>query len=347
VPVARLTVTLLVPLLLLVVFSFRVGGLSPQHVPIAVVDLDRSAYSLDLITALTSNDRFVVAEVANRTEAENMIRNGESSAAILIPTDFSSKIELQRQASVELLLDDSNPFFAKEISDLAGDSIGAVADNISPEPITANISFMYGVGFGFVNFIAPGVVAMTAMFATTLQTVSFVWERTLGTLDRIRATPVAASSVILGKIAAGSVIGIIQAIVVLVFSYFAFGALVRNIGGVILIVFLVAFIFTGIGVMISSLVKEPRAAMMMNQMINWPMVLLSGVFYPVQALPYPLRLTSLLLPLTYATEGLRAIIIKDLSLAAPQLLLDLGVLSLYAIVTLIVGSCLLFRILSR
>jgi ABC-2 type transport system permease protein len=346
-PAARLIVTLLVPLLLLMVFSFRVGGVAPQHVPIAVVDLDRSSYSSDLMTVLTTDDRFVITRALSRAEAENMIRRGESSAAILVPQDFSKNIERHQQASLELVLDDSNPFFAKSVYDLIDDSVRTAANNLSPQPITAKLSFMYGVGFGFVDFIVPGIVAMTAMFGTTFQALSFVWERTLGTLDRIRSTPVGAGSIILGKIIAGSLIGIAQAIVVLTFSHFVFGAVVRNVGVLILIVFLVAFIFTGIGVTVSALVDEPRAAMMVNQMINWPMVLLSGVFYPVEALPDALRPIASLLPLTYAIEALRAVVIKGLSFGASEVLIDVGVLLLYAAATLALGSRLLFRILSR
>jgi ABC-2 type transport system permease protein len=346
VPVARLTMTILVPIVLLFILSFRLGGFAPQQVPVAVVDLDGSSYSSDLTAALESNNRLVITRVPTRTDAENMIRKGESFAAVLIPSDFSANMELRRQASVELILDDSNTFFAKEINDLISDSIAATAQKISPQPITTTTSFMYGVGLGLVNFIAPGIVAMTAMFGSAFQAISLVWERYLGTLDRIRATPIGASAVILGKILAGSVMGITQTSVVLLFSHYALGAVVRNVGAVILVVFVVAFIFTGIGLIISSLAKEPREATMINQMMSGTMVLLSGIFYPTQALPEALRAVALLLPLTYATEALRGIMIKGLSLTAPGLLLDLGVLLLCAVISLILSTRLLFRILS-
>ena len=346
-PVARLTLISVVPLLLLIALSLRVGGLSPQQVPVVLVDLDNSQYSSDLMTTLTANDGLIIMSAANRSDAENMIRNGESSAAIVIPNGFSTSIEHRERVSVELLLDDSNPFLAKHIDDVVSDSLRAFADRVSPQLVTTGTSFMYGTGFGLVNFVAPGVVAMTAMFGTSFQAQSIVWERLLGTLDRIRATPVGASSVVLGKIVAGTLIAISQAIVMLTFAHFLFGAIVRDVGAVVLVVFLVAFTFTGIGIIISSLTKAPRTASAINQMINWPMVLLSGVFYPVQAMPETLRVVAKLLPLTYATDALRSIMIKGLGLATIELLVDVGALSIFAIASLVLGSSLLFKILSR
>jgi ABC-2 type transport system permease protein len=347
VPIARLTVTIIVPIMLLLVLSFRVGGVAPQNVHIAVVDHDDSQYSAGIVNSLITHDRFAIITVTNRTQAVALIDSGIASAAIVIPSDFSRNIAIGRPVSVELILDDSNPFYANQIYSRVVNDIRAVSGSILPEPVTTTSSFVYGAGFGFENFIAPGIVAMTAMFGTSFQAISVVWERTLGTFDRIRATPVAASSVVLGKILAGSMIGIVQAVVVLVFAHFVFGTIVRNVYASILVVFLVAFIFTGIGVTVSTLVKEPRGAIAINQLINWPMVLISGVFYPVQALPDLLRLLASLLPLTYATEALRAIMIKGHTLLSPGLGLDIGVLLLYATITLVVGSNLLFRILRR
>src|SRR3989337_4212340 len=139
------------------------------------------------------------------------------------------------------------------------------------------------------------------------QTMSIVWDKSLGVFDRILAAPVSSTSIRGGKTMAGWVMGFISSLVLLIIGYLLFGVSFPNIGLVLLVIVLASFSFTGIGTIISGLASEPREAMMLSKLLRFPMMFLGGVFFPSESMPMPLPYVARALPLTYATEGLRAV----------------------------------------
>jgi len=207
-------------------------------------------------------------------------------------------------------------------------------------------SFRYGAtgpDIQFINFLIPGIVGMTAMFGSTNETMSIVWDKSLGVFDRILAAPVSSTSIIFGKTMAGAVMGVISAVVLLIIGNLFFGVSFANIGLVLLIIVLASFSFTGIGTIISGLASEPREAMMLSNLLRFPMMFLGGVFFPVESMPTPLPYVARAMPLTYATEGLRAVMSGNMAV----ILLDAVVLVAYTVGTMLVGSIALMKIMTR
>lgn len=207
-------------------------------------------------------------------------------------------------------------------------------------------SFRYGatgIDVQFINFLIPGIVGMTAMFGSINETMSIVWDRSLGVFDRILAAPVSSTSIIVGKTMSGAVMGVLSAVVLLVIGEAAFGIVFANIPAVILVVLLASFSFTGLGTIISGLASEPREAMMLSNLLRFPMMFLGGVFFSVDAMPNPLPYVARALPLTYATEALRAVQASDLVTVA----IDAAVLLIYMLATMLIGSKILMRIMTR
>jgi len=207
-------------------------------------------------------------------------------------------------------------------------------------------SFRYGAtgpDVQFINFLIPGIIGMTAMFGSINETMSIVWDKSLGVFDRILAAPVSSTSIIVGKTMSGAVMGVISALVLLIIGSTLFGVSFANISAVLLIVLLASFSFTGIGTIISGLASEPREAMMLSNLLRFPMMFLGGVFFPVEAMPMPLPYVARALPLTYATEALRAIQTGTTS----TVFVDATVLLGYTVGTMLLGSKILMRIMTR
>lgn len=208
-------------------------------------------------------------------------------------------------------------------------------------------SFRYGASGGldveFLSFLVPGIVGMTAMFGSINETMSIVWDKSLGVFDRILAAPVSSTSIVLGKTMAGAVMGVLSATVLLIVGSTLFGIVFVNIAAVFLVVLLASFSFTGIGTIISGLASEPREAMMLSNLLRFPMMFLGGVFFSVDAMPMPLPYVARALPLTYATEALRAVQTGSTSVV----FIDALVLLAYTIGTILVGSQILMRIMTR
>ncbi len=208
-------------------------------------------------------------------------------------------------------------------------------------------SFRYGAGgidVEFVKtFLIPGIVGMTAMFGSINETMSIVWERSLEVFDRVLAAPVPSTSIIIGKTMSGAVMGITSALVLLIIGATLFGVPFANIGAVLLIVLLASFSFTGIGTIISGLASEPREAMMLSNLLRFPMMFLGGVFFPVEAMPMPLPYVARALPLTYATEALRAVQAGNIAIV----FVDAMVLFAYTVGTILLGSRILMKLMTR
>jgi ABC-2 type transport system permease protein len=208
-------------------------------------------------------------------------------------------------------------------------------------------SFRYGstgvIDVNFLQFLVPGIVGMTAMFGSINETMSIVWDKSLGVFDRILAAPVSAISIVLGKTIAGAVMGVLSAVVLLIVGSVLFGVAWANIGLVFLVVLLASFSFTGIGTIISGLASEPREAMMLSNLLRFPMMFLGGVFFSIDVMPMPLPYIARALPLTYATEGLRAVQAGMMS----AVFFDALVLFAYTVGTILIGSEILMKIMTR
>jgi len=208
-------------------------------------------------------------------------------------------------------------------------------------------SFRYGISGPDIQYVRdiliPGIVAMTAMFGSINETMSIVWDKSLGVFDRILAAPVSSTSIIVGKTMAGAVMGVISALVLLVIGSSLFGVTWSNIIAILVIILLASFSFTGIGTIISGLASEPREAMMLSNLLRFPMMFLGGVFFPIQEMPMPLPYVARALPLTYATEALSSIQTGGSSI----IFLDSIVLLAYTIGTILFGSQILMRIMTR
>jgi ABC-2 type transport system permease protein len=207
-------------------------------------------------------------------------------------------------------------------------------------------SFRYGatgIDPQFIAFLIPGIVGMTAMFGSINETMSIVWDKSIGVFDRILAAPVSSTAIIVGKTMAGAVMGFISGIVLLLVGSTVFGYQFANVAVVLLIIMLASLSFTGIGTIISGLASEPREAMMLSNLLRFPMMFLGGVFFSVDAMPNPLPYVARALPLTYATEALRAVQAWDVSMIA----IDSAVLVAYTVGTILFGSKILMRIMTR
>lgn len=200
-----------------------------------------------------------------------------------------------------------------------------------------------GVDPQYMTFLIPGIVVMTAMFGATNETMSIVLERQMGTFDRILAAPVSSTSIVLGKAMSGTVNGFISAIVLLILGGLLYNVSFTNLPFFLFVVLLACLSFTGIGTIIAGLASAPREANIILNILRFPLVLLSGVLFPIETLPVPLQWVSRAFPLTYAIEAIRTYA-GDLSFT---LYFDVAILLAYTLVTILVGSKILLKIITR
>ncbi len=192
--------------------------------------------------------------------------------------------------------------------------------------------------------LGPIFLGFFAYFFVFLLTgVSFLRERTGGTLERLLATPVAKAEIVIGYVAGFGILATIQVIVLLTFSLadvqvpafgplpaFALGLGVANAGSpflVFVIVLLLAIGAVNLGIMLSTFARTELQVIQFIPIVIVPQGLLGGLIWPVESLPDVLQPIARMLPLTYGIEGLRSVLVRGAGLGDPTLRLDLAVLA--------------------
>jgi ABC-2 type transport system permease protein len=192
-------------------------------------------------------------------------------------------------------------------------------------------------GVGYLNFLAPGIVGMTLLFAGTMSGASVIWDKEFGFLKEVLVAPVNRFSVILGRSLGGMTTAIIQALVIVGIAV-AMGVQLSGVPGfflAILIMVLTCATFTGFGIIIATKLGNLEGFMAIMNLITFPIFLLSGAMFPVQIMPSWLKYIMYANPLTYGVDGLRGTLI---SVAAFPLWLDFTVLIIVCLALATLGS---------
>jgi len=368
----------LVLLILMPIFMMTMVGFiypsetSIKNVPIALVNEDTGfdGYNLSstFITMLNSiNDNASMMKLKDASSLEDvreMIQAGDAEGGIVISSDFTSNIMSGKQGTVTIVTDESNPQMSAMIQAVLGqvfEQMGTMLaqQNVQGLGVDANTSLAvvkpYNVQatgavegeFSYFDFIAPGIMAMTVMMSVmTGLPAAISHEREVGTLDGMMVAPINRLSVILGKTLAQMARGILQGVLILVLAMTLFGVTVH---GSILLVFalllLGVFSFVGLGVVLTSFAKEQETAVMMMTTIMFPMMFLSGVFFPIEQMPWFMQAISKVLPLTYVADALRKVMVLGADI--PMLTNELAILIGFGAVMIAIAVPVFKRAMTR
>jgi ABC-2 type transport system permease protein len=162
-------------------------------------------------------------------------------------------------------------------------------------------------GVDYLTFLIPGVVGMSLLFSSMFGGLQVLWDKEFGFLKEIMVTPVSRLSIVMGRMAGGSTIALLQGFLILFLSM-AFGFRIRGAWGLAVAVafmFLIAFTFIGMGLAFASRMKDMHGFQLVMNFVVFPFFFLSGAIYPVQGLPRFLKPLVYADPLTYGIDGLR------------------------------------------
>lgn len=187
-----------------------------------------------------------------------------------------------------------------------------------------------------------GLILFFLVFVITI--VSFLRERSQGTLERLMASPLRRGEIVVGYMLGFTVLALIQAVEVLVFSLAVLK--VHNQGNVVLIFgieMLMAISAVNLGIFLSMFARTEFQAVQFIPLVIVPQVLLSGILFPVSTEPTALRYLSDALPLTYAVNGLRDVMLKGADLTWLSLQLDVGIVAGFCVLVIVAGITTLRR----
>jgi ABC-2 type transport system permease protein len=304
----------------------------------------------------------VITNVSSPADLKDMVQRGQLQGGIQIPINFSQSLLSGQQGTIIIVSDESNPQISATIQGALTGVFNAMGQqlalhNVLPLNATNPIAIVQpysiktqGVVSGhpsYFDFIAPGIMAMTVMMSVmTGLPVAISQEKEIGTMDGMMVAPINRLSILLGKTMAQTGRGLIQGVIILALAIGIFGVAIQ---GSILLVFalllLGVFSFVGLGIVITSFTKDQETAQMLMMTLMFPMMFLSGVFFPIQQMPWYMQDISKLLPLTYAADALRKVMV--LGAGVSQISTELIILIAFGVVMIAIALPVFRRMMTR
>jgi ABC-2 type transport system permease protein len=342
--------TIAFPILILLLFTAIFGRNIPFSANIGVVDNDGTGAALPIITGLNSTSGpFAVRSFANETEALRELNATNIRAVLIFPAHFGQSLFF-KNATLQLVVDKTNP----DVAGLVNSGVRSVvseyyklAFNYS-DPITVvTEAARVGQEVGYKENIVPGMLTYPLLFSSmVVSTGAIVFEREKGTLKKIRASPIPPINMLVGKALAALFQTTISIVIMSVLAFLVLSPNLNwNIPLLIPILFFGSINGIALGLIISCIGRAPQEASNAATTIAIVLQFFTGMYFPIDFLPTYMQQIGRFIPMTYAAQAMRDIMIRNATLS--DLLLPIGTLAGAAALLLVIGIILYNRWVQR
>jgi drug efflux transport system permease protein len=309
-----------------------------NHVSTAVLDLDHSQESRELISHFAASGRFQIVETA-RTPAEirKAIDRSDAAVAIVIQAGFTEQLRKGASAPAQVIVDGTNSNTALIALGYAGQIVSDYGDSMGqdlsrrmragqrPSPtVTLEPRPWFNVDYNSRWFFVPGVIAtLTLVMIVNLTSFAVVREREVGTLEQIMVTPIRPLELIIGKTIPFFCVGLAMTALIAVAGTLWFQLpFVGNPFVLLLGTSLYLLSVLGIGLLISTICFTQQQAFATNFFVVNPVFILSGFSFPIASMPRLMQWLSTINPMTYYLVVIRGTFLKGVGLTVlwPQML---------------------------
>ena len=313
--------TLFFPILLIIVFGylFKNNSFSTK---IALTNYSNSELSKTTIDALKKVEAFKIQE-QSEADARDQLGKGKVDTLIVIPAEFGQldpETRQLKQVKIKSYYNEARPQQGTTNNLIVGQILSGINAGITKTPILIAVDSQ-GVktnNLGSIDFFLPGVIALSIMQLGIFSVAfGFIQYKSTGSLRRLQATPVHPFAFVLGQGVARLLVAFVQIGLLLGMGILLFNAkLVGSIWEFMFVSTLGAIVFLGFGFAVAGWAKDENQAAPVAQLIQLPMLFLSGVFFTREGLPTFLQKVTDYLPLTMLSDGLRKIANEGVSLWA-------------------------------
>jgi ABC-2 type transport system permease protein len=356
-------------------FIYPTGGSSGESLPVAIVNMDAGYHNstiasqtftsvLQQINGGTSMLKLTTAGSVG--DIKDSIQKGDLEGGIIIPSNFTASLLNGKQGTVTIITDTSNPqvsatiqtllsgVFSEMGTVLAQQNVMKLSSSVTPsnalaivQPYKVTTQGIVPGSSNYFEFVAPGIMAMTVMMSVMTGLPGAIsQEKEVGTMDGMMVAPINRLSIILGKTLAQTARGLLQGVILMILAVVLFGVTIQ--GNIVLVfglLLLGVFSFVGLGIVMTSFASDQQTATMLMTTLMFPMMFLSGVFFPIQQMPWYMQDISKVLPLTYATEALRKVMV--LGATIPDITTELTILIAFGIVMTAIAVPVFRRAMTR
>ena len=315
---------IVMPLLLLILFGIALK-LEPKNVNMAYVDNDQSLFSNLIKTGLWSDGYFKLYKVTSKQDIVEEIRAGRAKAGLFIDKSFSAQLIENEQPHITLYVDGTMPSLATAMKyhsgsatgkDVTGDMYFSDPDAgnvvIADDPFIMDTEILFNPDEIETWFFLPGIIGVLIMqIALILTGLSVVREREKRTLEQLLVTPLSKTVFVIGKITPYIIIGLFDFYFILGVGWYLFDLPGPSSHWTLFILAVIyVAVMISLGLLISLVAKTQQQAMFLAIFIIIPSILLSGLIFPVDAIPKSVQPVSYMIPFTYFVEIIRGLLIK-------------------------------------
>lgn len=319
------------PAFLLLMFGFALN-FDVKHIPLAVVDQDRSRASRELVEKFGTTEYFDIKAALDRSgDIDGLMAREKVRAALVIPETFSEDLLAGRSPSVQFLIDGANAMSGTTGAGYAAAILQSYSQRVTLEamerrglggltlPLKTEVRIWYNPELKSARFLVPGLMAFILMVILTTSTAfSIVREKERGTMEQIMVSRLRPAALIIGKMIPYVLISLAAAHLVLGLGWVLFGVAIKG-NYFLLLLTMVLFLISGLGqgILISAITRTQQVAFLLSVLTTiLPTFILSGFVFPVRNMPEIIQLVTYLVPAKYFLVALRAIILKGVGLGA-------------------------------
>lgn len=297
----------------------------------------------------------------NSSEVDERMRDGTVKAVIVFPNDFTASFLKNHQVALDLRLEGSEPTRSvaitvnvtqaamKTLAGLAGSGLGTPGSTTDAQeggvlPVSVQATYLYGgEQFDTMDYIAPVYIVIVGMFFVfLLACISFLRERSQGTMERLAATPASRFEIVLGYMLGLGLFGLIQVSVILFFTVWVIGIHYNgSLALILLIVAIMAVVGVILGILASAFARTEFQVLQFIPLVIFPQVLLGGTFWAVADMPAYLQPFAYAMPIYYANVALRDVMLKGWGLA--EIWPNLAILTAIGILLVILSALMMRR----
>jgi ABC-2 type transport system permease protein len=329
------------PVILILVFGTIFMDKENMRFDLYVQDLDQTKSSAQLVETIGLGGRFKITAVAPTTSATQYAKDHKTNLVVSIPEGFEESLRQRMalgdpDASVTLtIVHDPSSTAASTKMQALDAMLAGINQEMSGKPpfIRSAKTSILAEKYRFIEFFVPGIIAMAVMTSSLFGAVNVNAElRQKGVLRKLATTPMTRTDWILSNILYQFILAVVSTIAILLVSYAVFHVSLRLNAWLPIFVVLDVFAFVGLGMILTRVAKEAESAAAAANALMFPMMFLSGTFFPVEMMPGFLQKFARILPLYYVNEGLRASMVSVDHMAALGYAAVIGVFAAVAFV---------------
>lgn len=306
------------PIVQIIIFGFAITT-ELKNTEIAIFDLSKDISTQRIIEQLGASEYFTVSQVLNSpNDIEQVFRQGKVNMVVVFGENFNNNLLHTGEASIQLIADATDPNQSLMQAGYATNIISSYQQELMrehnvPFRIIPEVKMLYNPQLkGAYNFV-PGVMGLILMLICAMMTsIAIVREKEMGTMEVLLASPIKPIYIILAKAVPYFTLSVVNLTSILLLSYFV---LKVPVAGSLFWLAAISFIFIAValslGLFVSTIANTQVSAMLISGMgFMMPVMLLSGMIYPIESMPAVLQWISNIIPAKWYIDAIKKLMIQ-------------------------------------